>query len=251
MEYSKEVMERYNNPKNVGALDDNDKNVGTSVVGAPACGDVIKFQMKVDENGKISEAKFKAFGCGAAIASSALITEWVRGKSLEEAEGIKNREVAEYLSLPPVKCHCSVLAEEAVRKAIKNYQGKNKKIEVEKMEKVVNFTDRAMVYMKKAVEEEGCLGIRINAVIGGCHGMTYELNFVKEAEPDDLVLQENDLTVYVAPSAVIFISGMTVDYVNSPMGGKIVFENPNAKSQCGCGKSFCVDDVPCGEACRF
>ncbi|MDR2645693.1 MAG: Fe-S cluster assembly scaffold IscU [Holosporaceae bacterium] len=126
MEYSKEVMERYNNPKNVGVLDDNDKNVGTSVVGAPSCGDVIKLQLKVDENGKISEAKFKAFGCGAAIASSALITEWVQGKSLEEAEGIKNREVAEYLSLPPVKAHCSVLAEEAVRKAIKNYQDKNK-----------------------------------------------------------------------------------------------------------------------------
>ncbi|MDR0753146.1 MAG: Fe-S cluster assembly scaffold IscU [Holosporaceae bacterium] len=126
MEYSKEVMERYTNPKNVGVLDDNDKNVGTSVVGAPSCGDVIKLQVKVDENGKISEAKFKAFGCGAAIASSALITEWVQGKSLEEAEGIKNREVAKYLSLPPVKAHCSVLAEEAVRKAIKNYQDKNK-----------------------------------------------------------------------------------------------------------------------------
>jgi nitrogen fixation NifU-like protein len=126
MEYSKEVMERYNNPKNVGVLDDNDKNVGTSVVGAPSCGDVIKLQVKVDENGKISEAKFKAFGCGAAIASSALITEWIQGKSLEEAGGIKNREVAEYLSLPPVKAHCSVLAEEAVRKAIRNYQDKNK-----------------------------------------------------------------------------------------------------------------------------
>ncbi|MDR0677318.1 MAG: Fe-S cluster assembly scaffold IscU [Holosporaceae bacterium] len=121
MEYSKEVMLRYNNPQNVGSLDEMDPDVGTSVVGAPSCGDVIKLQIKVDENGKISEAKFKTFGCGAAIASSALITEWIRGKSTEEAKQIKNKEVAEYLSLPPIKAHCSVLAEEAVDKAIKDY----------------------------------------------------------------------------------------------------------------------------------
>ncbi|MDR2158137.1 MAG: Fe-S cluster assembly scaffold IscU [Holosporaceae bacterium] len=125
MEYSKEVMDRYNDPKNVGSLDESDRNVGTSVVGAPSCGDVIKLQIKVDENGKISEAKFKTFGCGAAIASSALITEWVHGKSLEEAKTIKNKEVAQYLSLSPVKAHCSVLAEEAVDKAIENYLIKN------------------------------------------------------------------------------------------------------------------------------
>ena len=127
MKYSKEVMERYINPKNIGNLDDNDKNVGTSVVGAPSCGDVIKLQIKVDEDGKISEAKFKTFGCGAAIASSALITEWIHGKSLDDAKSIKNQEVAKYLSLPPVKAHCSVLAEEAVEKAIKNYRDKNNK----------------------------------------------------------------------------------------------------------------------------
>ncbi|MDR0968049.1 MAG: Fe-S cluster assembly scaffold IscU [Holosporaceae bacterium] len=126
MAYSKEVMERYNDPKNIGSLDENDKSVGTSIVGAAACGDVIKLQIKVGEDGKISDAKFKAFGCGAAIASSALITEWIRGKSLNEAQTVKNREVAEYLSLPPVKIHCSVLAEEAVSKAIQNYREKNK-----------------------------------------------------------------------------------------------------------------------------
>jgi len=125
MEYSKQVIDLYNDPKNVGSLDENDKNVGTSVVGAPSCGDVIKLQIRVDEDGKIAEAKFKAFGCGAAIASSALITEWVQGKNLEEAKNITNREVADYLSLPPVKAHCSVLAEEAVDKAIKNYREKN------------------------------------------------------------------------------------------------------------------------------
>lgn len=126
MEYSKEVMDLYSNPKNVGSLDENDKNVGTSIVGAPSCGDVIKLQIKV-KDGKISEAKFKTFGCGAAIASSALITEWIQGKSLEDAQKITNQSVAESLSLPPVKAHCSVLAEEAINKAIENYLVKNGK----------------------------------------------------------------------------------------------------------------------------
>ena len=124
MEYSKEVLELYKNPHNIGSLDENDKKVGTSVVGSPSCGDVIKLQIKVNDDGKISEAKFKAFGCGAAIASSSLITDWVQGKTLEEAESIKNQEVADYLSLPPVKTHCSVLAEEAIRKAIQDYRSK-------------------------------------------------------------------------------------------------------------------------------
>lgn len=124
MQYSEKLMEIYSNPKNVGSLDETDENVGTSVVGAPSCGDVIKLQIKVDNEGKIADAKFKTFGCGAAIASSALITDWVQGKTLEEAKQIKNQDVAEYLSLPPVKAHCSVLAEEAIDKAIENYLSK-------------------------------------------------------------------------------------------------------------------------------
>ena len=124
--YSKEVQDLYKNPENVGKLDENDKNVGTAVVGAPACGDMIKLQIKVDpESNKIVDSKFKAFGCGAAIASSSLITKMVQGKTLEEAQKIKNSDVAEELSLPPVKVHCSVLAEEAVRKAIEDYKAKN------------------------------------------------------------------------------------------------------------------------------
>jgi len=124
VKYSEKLMELYSNPKNVGSLDEKDENVGTSVVGAPSCGDVIKLQIKVDDEGKIADAKFKTFGCGAAIASSALITDWVQGKTLDEAKKIKNQDVAEYLSLPPVKAHCSVLAEEAIEKAIENYLSK-------------------------------------------------------------------------------------------------------------------------------
>src|SRR5262245_18771606 len=120
MAYSEKVIDHYENPRNVGSMPKDDRNVGTGLVGAPACGDVMKLQIRVSDSGVIEEAKFKTFGCGSAIASSSLITEWVKGKTLEEAKQIKNVEVAEYLSLPPVKIHCSVLAEDAIKAAIED-----------------------------------------------------------------------------------------------------------------------------------
>ncbi len=126
MAYSKKVMEHYENPKNVGTLDKEDKTVGTGMVGAPACGDVMRLQINVNEEGIINEAKFKTYGCGSAIASSSLLTEWVKGKTIEQALKISNKEIAEELELPPVKIHCSVLAEDAVKAAIKDYKGKQK-----------------------------------------------------------------------------------------------------------------------------
>ncbi|KAG9354947.1 hypothetical protein AGOR_G00055510 [Albula goreensis] len=120
--YHKKVVDHYENPRNVGSLDKNSKNVGTGLVGAPACGDVMKLQIEVDENGKIVDARFKTFGCGSAIASSSLATEWVKGKSLDEASKIKNTEIAKELSLPPVKLHCSMLAEDAIRAALADYR---------------------------------------------------------------------------------------------------------------------------------
>lgn len=125
MSYTERVIDHYENPRNVGSLDKNDPNVGTGLVGAPSCGDVMKLQIKVN-NGVIEEAKFKTFGCGSAIASSSLATEWMKGKSLEDAQKIKNIEIAHYLSLPPVKIHCSVLAEDAIKAAIEDYKSKNK-----------------------------------------------------------------------------------------------------------------------------
>jgi len=124
MAYSEKVLDHYENPRNVGVIDD-DLSVGTGMVGAPACGDVMKLQIKVDENGIIEDAKFKTYGCGSAIASSSLVTEWVKGKSLDEASEIRNTHIAEELSLPPVKIHCSVLAEDAIAAAIENYKQKN------------------------------------------------------------------------------------------------------------------------------
>ncbi|MEE8481985.1 MAG: Fe-S cluster assembly scaffold IscU [Acidiferrobacterales bacterium] len=124
MSYSNKVLDHYENPRNVGVMDKSDKSVGTGMVGAPACGDVMKLQIKVGENGMIEDAKFKTYGCGSAIASSSLITEWVKGKTLDEALAIKNSDIVEELALPPVKIHCSVLAEDAIKAAIEDFQSK-------------------------------------------------------------------------------------------------------------------------------
>ena len=126
MAYSDKVVDHYENPRNVGSLDKNDDQVGTALVGAPACGDVMKLQIKVNKEGVIEDAKFKTFGCGSAIASSSLATEWVKGKNLDEAGSIKNTEIAEYFALPPVKIHCSLLAEDAIKAAIADYKAKQK-----------------------------------------------------------------------------------------------------------------------------
>lgn len=125
MAYSDKVIDHYENPRNVGKFDDSDAGVGTGMVGAPACGDVMRLQIKVNESGVIEDAKFKTYGCGSAIASSSLATEWMKGKTLEEAEAIKNTQLAEELALPPVKIHCSVLAEDAIKAAIKDFRDKN------------------------------------------------------------------------------------------------------------------------------
>lgn len=125
MAYSDKVMDHYENPRNVGAFDKGDESIGTGMVGAPACGDVMKLQIKVNEAGIIEDAKFKTYGCGSAIASSSLVTEWVKGKSLDEALAIKNTDIAEELALPPVKIHCSILAEDAIKAAVADYKQKH------------------------------------------------------------------------------------------------------------------------------
>ena len=125
MAYSDQVIDHYENPRNVGNLDKNAKNVGTGMVGAPACGDVMRLQIQVDDNGIIEDARFKTYGCGSAIASSSLVTEWLKGKSLDQAGEIKNSHIAQELALPPVKVHCSVLAEDAIKAAISDYKGKH------------------------------------------------------------------------------------------------------------------------------
>ena len=126
MAYSDKVLDHYENPRNVGSFDKNDPNVGTGMVGAPACGDVMKLQIKVSDGGKIEDAKFKTYGCGSAIASSSLVTEWLKGKTVDQASEIKNSAIAEELALPPVKIHCSVLAEDAIKAAVADLKEKKK-----------------------------------------------------------------------------------------------------------------------------
>ncbi|GAB0057399.1 Iron-sulfur cluster assembly scaffold protein IscU [Candidatus Magnetaquicoccaceae bacterium FCR-1] len=126
MAYNEKVLDHYENPRNVGSLDKGDAQVGTGMVGAPACGDVMKLQIRVNEDGIIDDAKFKTFGCGSAIAASSLVTEWVKGKSIDEALAIKNKDIADELALPPVKIHCSVLAEDAIKSAVADYRSKQK-----------------------------------------------------------------------------------------------------------------------------
>ena len=130
MAYSEQVIDHYENPRNVGSFDKEDPSVGTGMVGAPACGDVMKLQIKVNDEGIITDAKFKTYGCGSAIASSSLVTEWVKGKTLEQAQEIKNTQIAEELALPPVKIHCSILAEDAIKAAINNYKEKTNVVSV-------------------------------------------------------------------------------------------------------------------------
>jgi len=125
MAYSEKVLDHYENPRNVGSFDKGDESVGTGMVGAPACGDVMKLQIKVNKDGIIEDARFKTYGCGSAIASSSLVTEWVKGKKLDEAASIKNTQIAEELSLPPVKIHCSILAEDAIKAAVEDYKKKH------------------------------------------------------------------------------------------------------------------------------
>jgi len=125
MSYSEKVLDHYENPRNVGSFEKSDAGIGTGMVGAPACGDVMKLQIKVNEQGVIEDAKFKTYGCGSAIASSSLVTEWVKGKTLDEAMALKNTQIAEELALPPVKIHCSILAEDAIKAAVADYQQKH------------------------------------------------------------------------------------------------------------------------------
>src|SRR5215475_11079577 len=197
MAYSNKVIDHYENPRNVGSLDKNSDNVGTGLVGAPACGDVMKLQIRV-EDGIITDAKFKTFGCGSAIASSSLVTEWVKGMSVEKAGELKNSQIAEELNLPPVKIHCSVLAEDAIKAAIADYKAKQAE-ETQGKKLTIQVTDAALTQIRKLTEKrvaEGkpALGLRIGLSGGGCDGFSYVFEWAdKPADPKrDHVLELDD-----------------------------------------------------------
>ncbi|MCL4117997.1 UNVERIFIED_CONTAM: hypothetical protein GTU68_001882 [Idotea baltica] len=184
MAYSEKVIDHYENPRNVGSFEKDDPSVGSGMVGAPACGDVMKLQIKVSPEGIIEDAKFKTYGCGSAIASSSLVTEWVKGKTLDEAAALKNAEIAEELELPPVKVHCSILAEDAIKAAV--------------------------------------------------------LDYLDELNEEDEVFEEFGVKIIIDPKSLAYMDGTELDFAKEGLNEGFQFNNPNVKSECGCGESFNV-----------
>src|SRR5450830_180263 len=218
MSYSEKVLDHYENPRNVGAFEKGDETVGTGMVGAPACGDVMKLQIKVGADGVIQDAKFKTYGCGSAIASSSLVTEWVKGKTLDQALSIKNTQIAEELALPPVKIHCSILAEDAIKAAVQDYKAK---------------------HISRYMERRGKgLGLRLGVRTTGCSGLAYKLEYVDEETPEDQMFESRGIRVYVDPKSLPYIDGTELDFAREGLNEGFKFQNPNMKDECGCGESF-------------
>jgi nitrogen fixation NifU-like protein len=237
MAYSNKVIDHYENPRNVGSLPKDDVNVGTGLVGAPECGDVMKLQVKVNpQTGVIDDAKFKTFGCGSAIASSSLATEWLKGKTVDEALAIKNTDIVNELSLPPVKIHCSVLAEDAIKAAIADYKkSRGRSVGMIQISEVAAKKIRTL--MAKQGIDEG--GLRVGVKGGGCSGLSYTFAWDKQPRLGDEVFEGMDgAKIYVDKKSLLFLDGTILDYDTNLVSKGFVFNNPNAKSTCGCGSSF-------------
>lgn len=254
MAYNEKVLDHYENPRNVGSFPKTEMNVGTGMVGAPSCGDVMKLQIKV-KNGVIEDAKFKTFGCGSAIASSSLATEWLKGKSIDDAQKIKNRDIATELGLPPVKWHCSVLAEDAIKAAIEDYEKKastkTPKIVIEhnnnyEIDITKNALERISNIFNENVEK---IAIRFGIKEGGCSGKEYIITLDDDIDKNHInlgwkfVIQHDDVVIIkhilIDSESLETFKNTKIDYVENDFGGgKFVFDNPNASNPCGCKKSF-------------
>ena len=211
MAYSEKVVDHYENPRNVGSFEKGDDSVGTGMVGAPACGDVMKLQIKVNpQTGVIEDARFKTYGCGSAIASSSLVTEWVKGKTLDQAAALKNSQIAEELALPPVKIHCSMT--EAAARHVTRYLSKRGK----------------------------GVGVRLGVKTTGCSGLAYKLEYVDEIAPEDVVFEDHGVKVLIDPKSLAYIDGTELDFVREGLNEGFRFNNPNERDRCGCGESFRV-----------
>ena len=250
MAYSDKVLDHYTHPRNVGTMDKSSDEVGTGLVGAPECGDVMKLQIRVNpETNIIEDAKFKTFGCGSAIASSSLATEWVKGKTVDEALQIRNTDIVKELSLPPVKIHCSVLAEDAIRAAISDWKKKQERDEAggrrakqleqtgvlpaEQLTASANGCDiglqhdrhatrpkesrsrRRHWHIRAAIAKEGISpgegGLRLGVQGGGCSGLCYNIRFDTQPRERDRIFQYGDVRVFVDPKSFIYLNGMTLD----------------------------------------
>jgi nitrogen fixation NifU-like protein len=243
MRYDAKVVDHYENPRNVGAFDVHAPNVGTGVVGSPACGDVIKLQILVEED-HIQDACFKTFGCGSAIAVSSLVTERLRGKTLDEALLIRNAEISAYLDLPAIKRHCSVLAEEAIAAAIQDFRNKQSGASLEKGHfKPLTMTARAIEKAQAFLDQKpAAKGLRISVTRQGCAGLSYVFDYAVHQSNDDMVTEVGGVTLLVDPLVMPFLQGTEIDYVEENLKAGFVFHNPNACAQCACGNSFRTTD---------
>lgn len=250
MTYSAKLMDHFENPRNVGALDKKDKNVGTGLVGSPACGDVLQLQIRVNKEGVIEEAKFKTFGCGSAIASSSLATELILGKTLSEAQSVRNSDIIKALELPALKTHCSVLAQEAIQLAIADLQAKQTTPYT--LEKAslpsLSITPAASARIKSLLRDHPCAGIRVCLRKQGC-GLSYSLTYTDNPNPNDERISYDGIDIFIDPQAVLYILGTEIDFVQNDLEGNFVFHNPNEKGRCQCGQSFYLDNKPGNKTC--
>ena len=238
MAYSEKVVDHYENPRNVGSFDKGDESVGTGMVGAPACGDVMKLQIKVNpQTGVIEDARFKTYGCGSAIASSSLVTEWVKGKTLDQAAALKNSQIAEELALPPVKIHCSILAEDAIKAAVDDYKKKHSHGSA----MPVTLSEAAARHVNRYLAKRGKgVGVRLGVRTTGCSGLAYTLEYVDDLAPEDVIFEGHGVKVLVDPKSLAYIDGTQLDYVREGLNEGFRFNNPNERDKCGCGESFRV-----------
>lgn len=231
MAYKEKVLDHYENPRNVGSLDKNRSDVGTAMVGAPACGDVMKLQIQVNDQDIIIDAKFKTFGCASAIASSSLSTEWLKGKHINDAGSIKNIDIAKELELPPVKYHCSVLAEDAIKSAIEDYKEKQHGI---------SFNEQALAKISRIFNENhDKTTIRFIAKDGGCSGKKYDISLENEIGSHIKIQTiSHNKHILIDKESFDLFKNCTIDYMENDLESRFVFNNPNAKNACGCGASF-------------
>lgn len=233
--YSNNTIKYYENLKNVGGFDENLPNVGTGIVGSPLCGDVMKVQLFFDNNDKILDVKYKVFGCVSAIASMEMVSELLKGMTMEQALSIRNEDVANSLELSELKRHCSVLAKECIEAAVNNYREKQSKSLAP-----INITKVASDKIKELMKEHNSIGINISVVSGGCSGIDYTLGYVNE-EPinNQSVMEIDGIKIYFDPSIELLLNGVNIDLFDSDFGSGFIVTNKNhmpcANCTCSCG----------------
>ena len=232
--YSDNTIKYYENLKNIGGFDENLPNVGTGIVGSPLCGDVMKVQLFFDNNDKILDVKYKVFGCVSAIASMEMVSELLKGMTIEQALSIRNEDVANFLELSELKRHCSVLAKECIEAAVNNYREKQSKSLCP-----INITEEAAIKIKELIIEHNSIGINISVMSGGCSGIDYTLGYVNKEHDNQSVIEVDGIKIYYDPSIELLLNGVNIDLFDNGFGAGFIVTNKNhmpcANCTCNCG----------------